>query len=736
MKKVIDTAIKLTRLPQALADQAAMAVRSARLLEELERRLHETNTLFEVSRHIVTTLDLDTVLEAIVDAALKTIPTAQKAVIHFVEGTRLVPRAASPRQLGLPSALLRVGVGVAGHAVQEKSAIYVPDASQDARFLDTGSGVRSLIVVPVMVGEQVIGTLSVDSSQIEAFTPDDERLLKMLANQAAIAIQNARLFSATQRLYESESRRARQLAFLNEVGRTITSTLNLNDVLNLILVKVMDILDVEASSLLLLDEEKDELVFKVSLGPGQKALVGTRLSLEKGIAGTVVREGCPLIVNDVLSDPRWSSEQDLLTGLTTRSILCVPLVSRERVIGALELVNKRNGQPFQEDEVDLLSSLASQATIAIENARLYEELKEIDRMKSSFLSTAAHELRTPLTSIRGFSELLLVRKDIGPEERQQFLEFIHKQAVALTRLVDDLLDLSRIESGRGFHIAAEPVDMSQVIEENVRIFSEQSAIHSYRIVGPEKWPVLIGDKDKLSQVMRNLLSNATKYSPQGGEVVIEARNKEGYLEISVSDQGIGMSAEQVARIFEKFYRGDASNTAIEGTGLGMVIVRHIVEGHGGKIWVESEQGVGTTVTFVLPLPDRQSAILIIEDDECTMDVESRLLSEHGYRIFQAKDWKEALALASENHPDLILLDMLLPAMSVERVLEILKRQPRTADIPVIITSARSIEVDIERAYRAGAVDYLAKPFESVELLARVRKALERRRSEIRAARRL
>ena len=226
--------------------------------------------------------------------------------------------------------------------------------------------------------------------------------------------------------------------------------------------------------------------------------------------------------------------------------------------------------------------------------------REVDRMKTEFISTAAHELRTPLTSIQGFSEIMLTRNDISEEERKRFLSYINKQAVSLTLIVSDLLDIARIESGRGFALSKASYDVADTVRQVIPYFQEHAPQHHFEIAVPDQPLVIHADRQKMEQVFKNLISNAVKYSPKGGLIRVTGGITADHFEASVADSGIGMSLDQVEKMFDKFYRVDASNTAIEGTGLGMTIVKHIIEAHGGKIWVESELGKGTTVRFTIP----------------------------------------------------------------------------------------------------------------------------------------
>ena len=227
--------------------------------------------------------------------------------------------------------------------------------------------------------------------------------------------------------------------------------------------------------------------------------------------------------------------------------------------------------------------------------------REIDRMKTEFLSTAAHELRTPLTSIQGFSEIVLTRDNISPEERKKFMKYINQQAVALSAIIKDLLDISRIETGEGTTLYKQQFESGDAIKVIVKYFQEQYPKCQFEVVVPEKSVEVLVDKEKMDQVLKNILSNAVKYSPEGGLIRITGKVIEDYFQVSVEDHGIGMTPEQIDKIYDKFYRADASNTAVEGTGLGMSIVKYIVEIHGGKVWVESEYGKGTTVTYKIPL---------------------------------------------------------------------------------------------------------------------------------------
>ncbi len=235
------------------------------------------------------------------------------------------------------------------------------------------------------------------------------------------------------------------------------------------------------------------------------------------------------------------------------------------------------------------------------------ELEELNRLKTEFLSTAAHELRTPLTTIRGFSEILLTRQLDDPR-KQRYVSLINEQSNHLGTIIDDLLDVSRLEAKRNLALTIESIHLADLIDHVVAPFAESSVDHTIQVEGVEACPPINGDPFRLAQVVRNLLSNAVKYSPKGSSIQIRAQVLPTDVKISVQDQGMGMTAEQQAHLFEKFYRADASNTAVSGTGLGLAISKLIVELHSGKIWAESQYGVGTTFHFTLPLAVEQVGI--------------------------------------------------------------------------------------------------------------------------------
>lgn len=369
-----------------------------------------------------------------------------------------------------------------------------------------------------------------------------------------------------------------------------------------------------------------------------------------------------------------------------------------------------------------------------------EKLKELDLMKSEFLNTVSHELRTPLTSIKAFAEILLDNVGEDVETQTEFLEIINKESDRLTRLINNLLDLSRIEAGR-MKWEKEPLDLHEVAE---------SALNALRGSAEKKGLILesdleddlptVGDKDKLIQVITNLLGNAIKFTSEGGKVTVTAARKDLLTaRISVTDSGVGISPEFHESIFEKFSQVDSSETRdIKGSGLGLPIARSIAEHHGGKLYVESTLGKGSTFSVELPLHvedeggdgepgsgeqavthqllEPGQTVLVVDDEPSIRRFLKHILEAEGFLVIESRSGEDAVSIAQRENPALVLLDLVLPDIDGFEVLSRLKDKPGTANIPVIILS---IIEDEERCFRLGASDYLPKPINRERLIARV-----------------
>jgi signal transduction histidine kinase len=389
---------------------------------------------------------------------------------------------------------------------------------------------------------------------------------------------------------------------LLEISRSLSATLNLNDLLDQIVRAACELTDSEAASILLIDPRTGNLRFEAATDVQNNLLRSSEeyetlvVPLEGSIAGWIVTHGEPLIIADTAREPRHFGHVDATIGFRTRNLLGVPLRVHDKTIGVLEAVNKIGDVAFTDDDVSTLTTLASQAAVAIENARLFQQ--------SDLIAEMVHEIRTPLAAI-GLLAHHLLRPDLSEKRRREIVTKVERESRYMTRMTKEFLDLARLESGR-VHLARERFDLLRLIHECVHSLTPQAAERRLNIVTevePPQVPALWGDRQKVRRVLLNLLDNAIKYNQPGGEVRIGVTLVDGLASVSVRDTGRGISSEDMPHIFERFYRVADAETEAQGSGLGLTIAKHIIEGHGGQISVESEPGKGSTFTFTLPLPE-------------------------------------------------------------------------------------------------------------------------------------
>jgi len=389
---------------------------------------------------------------------------------------------------------------------------------------------------------------------------------------------------------ELETRLARFRRVL-ELSRILNSTLDLVTLLTLIIEAAREITRTEASSILLTDPKTGDLYFEAATGTKSEEVKRVVVP-PNSLAGWVAREGKPQIIDDVSSDPRFSPLSDQQSGFKTRALIALPLQVKGRTIGVLESVNRVDDTPFNDEDVDVLSALAAHAAVAIENARLFQQ--------SDLISEMVHELRTPLTSIVAYGELLM-RDDLKREQQRSFVETILQESTRLTAMINDFLDLARLQSGRT-RLAHVSVDIASLLRDCASVMKPQADKKNIQVEvdAPAGLPAVEGDAGRLKQVLMNLLSNAIKYTAPGGRISARAGQRNDSLQVAIEDTGRGIPEQDLPHIFDKFYRVADSEGWATGTGLGLSIAKEIVEAHGGQIDVVSQVGVGTTVTLVIP----------------------------------------------------------------------------------------------------------------------------------------
>jgi signal transduction histidine kinase len=381
---------------------------------------------------------------------------------------------------------------------------------------------------------------------------------------------------------------------LIDIARDLASTLDLDVLLNRIVSASVDLTESEAASILLYDEGARQLYFQVTTNLDQPTLRGLAVPLEGSVAGWIITNRQPARIPDVSVDPRHFGIEKQ-THITTRSLLGVPLVTKDKVVGVLEVINKQAGE-FTTDDEDLLQVLGAQAAVAIENSRLFQQ--------SDLVAEFVHELRTPLASI-GTATFLLLRPEMSQEQRQSIIHNIHNETLRLNTLAASFLDLARLESGRvQFRITG--FDLAPLLDECIEIM-QSKADECHIIIErkiPPGFPEVEADRDKIKQVVLNLLSNAIKYNCPNGLVTIIAGLEGNDWTLSVRDTGTGIPVKAIPHLFQKFYRVEASEGKVSGTGLGLSICKQIVSGHGGTIDVKSKYGKGATFTIHIPRKEK------------------------------------------------------------------------------------------------------------------------------------
>ncbi len=380
-----------------------------------------------------------------------------------------------------------------------------------------------------------------------------------------------------------------------EISQQLNSMLDHVTLLKRIIAAGLELTDTEAVSILLIDPASGELRFEQASDPNTMAqMQNIIVPMEGSIAGWVVMHGEGRVIEDVKQDPSFFDEVDDELEFTTRNILAVPMKTHNKVIGALEAINKRNRERFTDEDVRLLGILAGQAAIAIENARMFQQ--------SDFMAEMVHELRTPLAALKT-SAVLLRRDDLPEEKRSDIVSTMQGETERLIRLTSDFLDLARLESGR-VRLDIQPFDAAKLLDESIDVVEPQATARGITIQRFYEPVQVSGDRGKIKQVLLNLLTNAIKYNREGGRVTVRAypttRYDVSYVEIAVADTGYGISKENQKNMFQKFYRVAATANTAAGTGLGLAIAKHIVEAHEGDIWLESQVDIGSTFYLTLP----------------------------------------------------------------------------------------------------------------------------------------
>ena len=609
-------------LLKTFADQAVIAIENVRLFNETKEALERQTATAEILGVISQSqTEVQPVFDAIVRSASRLcdgeaalVARFDGALIHLAAqynlrpGTEDVLPRLFPRPPGREMAV--------GRAIMTGTIVHIHDAHMDPDYdpeVARPQGLRSVLVVPMLREGKPIGCFGVSRARPGAFSDTHIELMKTFADQAVIAIENVRLFTELQARTVELTRSVGQLTALGEVSRALSSTLDLETVLNTIAARASELAGTNACTVYEYDDATGEFHWRASANPDEEVEAVARLTkIPRGVGaqGRMAVTRAPVQIPDIAAEGAYHGPlRDVLLQTGTRAILAVPLLRDDELVGGLT-VNRKTPGEFTPEVVELLKTFATQSALAIQNARLFRELADkshqlevASQHKSEFLANMSHELRTPLNAIIGFSEVLS-EKMFGElnEKQEEYSKDIHASGQHLLSLINDILDLSKIEAGRmelelsDFHLPTALHSALTLVRE--RAGRRGVALH---VSVDERLGQIQADERKVRQVVLNLLSNAIKFTPEGGRIEVGAVPKDGLVEISVSDTGVGIAPEDQEAVFEEFRQVGTADKKVEGTGLGLTLCRKFVELHGGRIWVKSELGVGSTFTFSLPL---------------------------------------------------------------------------------------------------------------------------------------
>jgi signal transduction histidine kinase len=618
---------KQVELVTTFADQAVIAIENARLFEEVQARTreltesleHQTATSDVLNVISRSPTDVQPVFDTIARSAARLCSALNCFVyrfdgklIHFAAADGIAPegkesvQSVYPLPPGRSSAATR---SILNGAVEE-----IPDVDADPDYEHKAGaklqGFRSIVAVPMLKDGHPIGAIAVSRSQVGRFPRRQIDLLQTFADQAVIAIENARLFEEVQARTRELAHSVDGLRALGEVTQAVNSTLDLETVLSTIVAKAVQLSGTEAGVIYVFDELEEAFHLRATYGLSEELIAAIR-EQHVGTSDAIRRatlSGKPQQIADLRDEPP-SPVREIAMRAGYRARLIVPLIDADRVVGALVVRRKRPGE-FSKSTVELLQTFASQSVIAIQNARLFQEIEDkshqleiASQHKSQFVANMSHELRTPLAAMLGYGELL---QDGAfgelPEKAIRIVERVQVNGKHLLGLINSVLDISKIEAGQ-FRLNLSDYSLPTLIE-TVRVATESLARAKSLALTTELATALphgFGDEQRLSQVLLNLVGNAIKFTDRG-EVCIAARAVDDHFLISVRDTGPGIPLDERERIFREFHQVDGSSTRAKGgTGLGLAIVKHIVEMHGGSIWVESTLGQGSVFHLKIPV---------------------------------------------------------------------------------------------------------------------------------------
>ena len=740
---------KQIELLQNFAAQAVIAIENARLLNELRELLQQQTATADVLKVISrSTFDLQVVLDTLAELATR-LCEAERTAIFLPDGNvyHIAARCGFSAELEEYTKQHPIPPSretLTGRVAITGGVVHIPDALADPEYTylegQRLGGYRAMLGVPLLREGACVGVLTMNRTTPTPFTTKQIELATTFADQAVIAIENVRLFEAEQQRSQELNESLQQQTATADVLKIISrSTFDLQAVLQTLVESAARFCAADTAHII--RERNGGFYTAEAYGYSHEFMDYIKnilIKAERGTAsGRALAEGHVVHIADVKTDSEYTLAEAQRLG-DYRTVLCVPMLREGVPIGVLSLT-RSEVQPFTDKQIELVTTFADQAAIAIENVRLFDEiqdksrqLEEASQHKSQFLANMSHELRTPLNAILGYTELMADGAYGEPSEKMLgILKRLESNGKHLLGLINDVLDLSKIEAGQ---LVLELSDYSvQDIAQSVRSTLEPLAADkklAFKVEMAPQLPSGHGDGRRLTQVLINLVGNAIKFT-DAGEVAVKAEANNGLFYVSVRDTGPGISAADQAKLFQEFQQADNAITRKKGgTGLGLAISKRIIEMHGGRIWVEFDGRPRVDIQLHASGHRRATGggsmnkrILVVEDQPDNRQIIRDMLAPTDYEITEVESGEEALTAIAKQRPDLILMDIQLPIMDGYTATRQIKADPALRSIPIIAVTSYALSGEEKKARAAGCDDYVPKPFSPRQLLAKIRQYL-------------